>query len=115
MNLIKASFIDILVTLFIIAAIATGITWMYWVVMVYSALMLLLKLIDYSGEGFQGMLKQPRDLPPDWPFHVLYGLNIIILIYAGWYILTAIWTGIWLFSWLKQRKIRARKAKLGKL
>ncbi len=112
MNLIKASFIDILMTLFIVAAVWSATVWMYWVIMVYSALILLLRLIDFSGEGFQGMLKQPRELPPDWPFHILYGLNILILLYAGWYILTAIWAGIWLFSWLKQRKTRARKAQM---
>ena len=109
MLILKHALIDLLVTLFILAAVLTQAAWMWWVVIVYTSLMLILKLVDYSGAGFSSFKKTGQADVPNWPFHLLYGANVLILTYFAWYITAGLWALIWLLSWLKIRQKRQRE------
>ncbi|MCH8556637.1 MAG: hypothetical protein LAT84_02390 [Balneolia bacterium] len=112
MHILKNSFVDILVTLFILAAVLSGAEWMWWVVVVYTSLMLLLKFVDYSGVAFSSFKKSGGPEVPQWPFHVLYGANVLILAWSTWYVTAGLWALIWLFSWLKLQKVKNQKEQL---
>ena len=80
-----------------------GDIWMWWVIAVYSALLLIAKGVVFTGDGFLNRTHKSQKAP-DWFLHVLYAANIILLMIAGWWILLAGWCLIWLFSYLGQRK-----------
>ena len=62
MDIIKHALIDLMVKLFILVAVLTQAAWMWWVVIVYTSLMLILKLVDYSGAGFSSFKKTARPM-----------------------------------------------------
>lgn len=88
MTWIKDVIVDILVTLFIGAAVWLGDIWMWWVIAVYSALLLIAKGVVLTGDGFLNRTHKSQKAP-DWFLHVLYAANIILLMIAGWWILLA--------------------------
>jgi hypothetical protein len=102
MDWLKDVIVDILVTVFIAAFIWFGYIWMWWVIAVYSGLLLVAKAVVLTGDGFLSRT-QNNQQAPDWFLHVLYALNIIMLGMFGWWWLTGGWCLIWLFSYLGQR------------
>lgn len=95
--------VDIMVTLFIAASIWLGDIWMWWVIVVYTGLLLIAKGVVLTGDGFLSRAQKSQQVP-DWFLHVLYAINLVLLAYAAWWYLFAAWCLIWLFSYLGQRK-----------
>jgi hypothetical protein len=104
MNWIKNVIVDICVTIFIAVAVWLGDLWMWWVIAVYTALLLIAKGVVIRGDGFLRR-SQKSQQAPEWFLHLLYALNIALLALANWWFLMAGWCLIWLFSYLGQRKM----------
>ena len=101
-NWLKEVVVDIMVTLFIAVAIALGDSWMWWVLAVYSGLLTIAKGLVLRGDGFPNRTQKSKQAP-EWFFHLLYAVNVALLVYAGWWYLMAGWCLIWLFSYLGLR------------
>ncbi|NNE69816.1 MAG: hypothetical protein HKN29_05565 [Rhodothermales bacterium] len=67
--------------------------WALWVVWVYTPLMLLLKL----GAVATSVTPRQNDVP-DWFFHALYAVSVVILLYHLLYWEAAGWVAIWILS-----------------
>ena len=103
MNWLSEVIVDIMVTMFIAVSIWLGDIWMWWVIAVYSGLLLIAKGVVLTGDGFLSRTQKSQHAP-DWFLHILYGVNLVLLAIAGWWYLLAAWILIWLFSFLSQRK-----------
>lgn len=103
MSWIKEVIVDILVTIFIVVSIWFGDVWMWWVLVVYTGLLLVAKTAVLMSDGFLSR-NQTKQQAPNWFIHLLYGANVFLLGYAGWWYLLGGWVLIWLFSYLGQRK-----------
>lgn len=103
MNWLKDIIVDILVTIFIATAYWLGDPWMWWVITVYTVLLLIAKGVVLTGDGFMQRAQQSLKAP-EWFLHLLYLINIILLGVAGWWFLMSGWCLIWLFSYLAEKK-----------
>ena len=104
MHWLKDVTVDILVTLFIAVAIWLGEVWLWWVIAVYTLLMIIAKSVVLWGDGFLSRAQKSQNAP-EWFLHLLYGINVALLAYAGWWYLLGGWVVIWILSFLGQRKI----------
>lgn len=104
MSWLKNILVDLLVTAFIIVAVAGGWPWARWVVLGYTGLMLLLKVGALLGRGAVKQLKRTQAGAPTWVFHLLYLVDIVVLALGGWWIAAAGWLAIWLLSYIQQRR-----------
>lgn len=110
MRILKGALFDILVTLAILAAVFFPVKGLEWFVVGYTPLLLILKIIDFAGGGVSGlMIKRKKDETPAWVYHVLYGLNVVVLMYSQWFITGGQWAVIWLLSWLTAQKMQKKK------
>lgn len=109
MSWIKEVLVDIAVTLFIIAAVLLADPWMKYIVWAYTGIMLLTKTIVMSSDNFMQIVNKSKTNAPDWFAHLMYALNTLVLLYFSWWYASAGWALIWLFSYLTQRKLQARK------
>ena len=103
MSGIKHAIIDILVTLLIVAAVALDLSWARWIVIIYTPLMIVLKLLAVMGPGIN-MLKGSRQEPPPWLLHVLYATNVVVLAAGALWYLAAGWLVIWILSIIQDRR-----------
>lgn len=108
MGWIKDVLVDLIVTLFIIAAVFLDVSWMRWVVSGYTAVLLLAKVIVLAGDDALQLIRKTKTDAPDWFNHLLYAVNTIILLYAQWWYIAGGWMLIWLLSYLSQRKLQAK-------
>lgn len=104
MKWIKTVIVDIVVTIVILLAVNLEIEWLRIVVIAYTILILLLKLIVYFSGGSPLKKKGNLSEAPGWFIHMLYAINVIVLLLYQWWIIAALWVVIWLFSWLIQKK-----------
>ena len=105
MKLVRGAIVDILVTLFIVLATTMDLGWGRVALLVYTALMLLLKVAALSSGGLRRItVQQKRETPPLWLYHLLYALNTIALGFAEWWYLFAGWGVIWILSILIERR-----------
>lgn len=104
MHWLKDVIVDICVTVFIAAAFWLADPWMWWVIAIYTGLLLIAKSIVLTGDGFLSR-SQKSQQAPEWFLHLLYAVNVVLLGLAGWWYLMAAWCLIWLFSFLGLRKI----------
>lgn len=103
MNSVKAILVDICVTIFIAAAVWLHDPWMWWVIAVYTVLMLIAKGVALYSDGLL-QRSQKNNNEKELFIHILYALNIILLGFAHWWYLSALWILIWLFSYLGKLK-----------
>ncbi len=105
MNSLKEIAVDILVTIFIAAAVWLHDPWMWWVIAVYTVLMLIAKGFSLYSEG---LLRRAQKNEGDYEklLHFLYAVNIILLGVAHWWYLAVLWVLIWLFSYIGKLRIR---------
>jgi len=106
---IKNAIIDIAVTVVIALLAFTGATWAWWIVAIYTPLMVLLKLFALSGAATA--VQQKASDVPTWFYHVLYGANLVLLLVAVFYWAAAGWAVIWLLSVVAESKRRPSKKK----
>lgn len=108
MSWIKNTLIDIGVTTLIVLTAVLDLTWTRWVVLIYTPLMLIMKIVAFLGSTSLGALQRKGDGVPTWFYHVLYAANVAVMAaYAylsagtaarhGW-MLAAGWALIWVLS-----------------
>ena len=107
---LKGVLVDILVTIVIAVYAFMETDWGYWIILIYTPLILLLK-IGSIASGVKKVVKQKKQQAeaPTWFYHLLYALNFLLLLYANWWIMAGGWAVIWLLSAYDE----ARKSKKG--
>ena len=101
MEWIKQALIDIAVTVLIVLAATMELGWARWIVLVYTPLMLILKIVAFLGSRALGQLKQKSDGVPPWFYHVLYAVNVLVSAGAAftgarpWWLIAGGWMLIW--------------------
>jgi hypothetical protein len=114
MKWMKNVIVDIFVSGVIVAAVLLKIEWLTIVVIAYTILMLVLKLMAVVSDPFMKSVKTGKAATveaPLWFISVLYAFNVLVLMAFGWYYTATQWVLIWLFSWIAFKKGRSGKAK----
>lgn len=106
MNWIKHALVDIIVTLLIIVAATQAVGWAQWLILGYTAFMLLLKGIAVAGSGTFQKLKQKETGVPGWFYHALYAANVVVTAAAAWWLVAGGWALIWALSFLAEGRQR---------
>jgi hypothetical protein len=110
MKWLKNVLVDITVSVVIIIAVVVNLEWLKIVVIAYTALMLLLKIIALVNDQFMKSVKPGKSAQvPLWFISSLYALNVFVLIGFAWYLTAVQWALIWLFSWLAYSKNQKQK------
>lgn len=109
MTWIKHVLVDILMVGVIALATLADVTAARWAVIIYTPLMLVLKVVALAGGGLLGQFRQTQHAPPDWFFHVIYGLSILLLLIGAWWIMAAGWAAIWILSVVADRRVAASR------
>lgn len=103
MDWLKTVILDIAVTLMILVAVTTDINGVDTIVVVYTPIMLVLKLVEAFGQGMINNFRPAAPQPPAWFIHLLYGVNTMILLAASWWWTSLQWAAIWMLSFLSHR------------
>lgn len=114
MKWINDVLLDIAVTLAILVGVIFNLTWLIYIVIAYSILMLIAKAMVLFGDSFLQMMKKTSTGAPLWFSHLLYATNVAALFITGWYYIGGVWVLIWLFSYithLKSQKKTTSKVK----
>lgn len=109
MKWIKEILVDLIVTVVIVTAVFTELSWLGMIVVIYSPLMLILKGLVALNSGLLELVKPRQSTAPSWVPHLLYGMNCVFLLGFGWWITGVIWIGIWGLSWHTDRKMESRR------
>jgi hypothetical protein len=104
---IKNAIIDLGITVVIAVLAFTGVSWAWWIVAIYTPLMVLLKVFGLSTAA--AAVQQKASDVPTWFYHVLYGSNLILLLVAVFYWAAAGWAVIWVLSVVAESKRRPSK------
>ncbi len=102
---LKEALLDFAVTGVIVLAAIPALPWARWIVLVYTPLILLLKLGAWLAAPH---LPRMRRSAPAALFHVLYGLNVLVLLVGRWWWMAIAWALIWGISVLVERRQRRR-------
>lgn len=100
---IKHAVVDILVTVLIVAAVTMNLEWARWIILIYTPVILVLKLIALASPGIRTLKVSPKE-PPKLLLHLLYGVNVVVLGIAAWWYLFAGWIAIWILSIVQDRR-----------
>lgn len=121
---LKSVVLDIVVTVIIVAAAYLDLTWTRWLLLIYTPLMLLLKVFAFFGTTTMSALKRKAVEAPPWFFHLLYALNVGAPVLAAlhwdrlvWWFIAAGWALIWILSIAVEARLRqstAPKKRAGK-
>lgn len=109
MSWIKNSVIDVAVTAVIGVFAFTGASWAWWIITIYTPLMVLLKSFALSGAA--AIVQQKADGVPIWFYHGLYGANLALLLMGSFYWAAAGWAVIWLLSVVADSRTRPRRGR----
>ncbi|NBW93758.1 MAG: hypothetical protein EBR20_05245 [Bacteroidetes bacterium] len=109
MSWIKNSVIDVAVTVVIGVFAFTGASWAWWIIAIYTPLMVLLKVFALSGAA--AIVQQKADEVPIWFYHGLYGANLGLLLMGSFYWAAAGWAVIWVLSVVADSRTRPRRGR----
>lgn len=113
MKWLKEIFVDIIVTISIIMAVFINIEWIEWVIIGYTAVLLLAKIIVLAGDSSLQLIRKTRTTAPVWFLHLLYGINTGVLLSAQWWFVAGAWILIWLLSYIAQQKLKITTGQQG--
>ncbi len=109
MSWIKNVVVDLAVTLLIALVAAFGLYWAEVVVWIYTPLMLALKVFALFAGRLTALSKgRGAAEPPPWFFHVLYALNVVLLLIGARWLLAAGWAVIWALSAVQEARQRQK-------
>ncbi len=103
MKWFKDVVVDVLVTVCIVLAVWEDFEWAKWIVWIYTPFILLLKIGAYFGPTMRVKGKKVVTVP-NAVFHVLYAINVLMLLAAKWWLVAAGWAAVWLVSFLAEQK-----------
>lgn len=110
MSWLKHVIVDLAITAVIVFYALQGPEWAWWVLVIYTPLLIVLKLLAMSS-GVAGAVKaKGGNEPPDWFFHVIYAVSVLLLLQANDYILATGWAVIWVLSAVGLARSRPSKA-----
>lgn len=95
---IKDVILELAVTCVIALAAIGEMSWAVWVVIIYTPLLLLFKLIAVFAGGLLRSLKGGADAVPAWFWHANYAANVLLLLIGQLWLLAAGWALIWILS-----------------
>ena len=114
---LKSVLLDIVCTVLIAIAVTVSADWVRGVrifIMIYTPLMLVLKLVALGVKPgtlrAAGTKKRLDNAAPPLFFHVLYGANVLLLLWGQWWIMAAAWAAIWILSFVYDRRMRAARS-----
>ena len=111
---LKNVFVDLAVTALIAAATALDQRWALVLVMIYTPLMLALKVLPLLPGALPVKPPSAADAPPSWFYHALYAANVALLAASAQALLAGGWLLIWVLSTAAEAKAkrpaRARKS-----
>lgn len=105
MSWLKDVVVDIATTILIIIAVFVHLPILNGIIIGYSILMLIIKLVAYFGDSFTTLMGKSQTAAPEWFSHLLYAINTGTLLLFEWWYTGAAWAFIWLVSYLTQRKL----------
>lgn len=109
MKWLKYAWFDLAVTGFIVFVAIQDLAWGATVLWIYSGLMLVLKVVSLSMQGVLNLAKRGESSIPQGVLHVLYAVNVAILVGVAWWGLSVLWLAIWGLSfWADTRAMRLR-------
>lgn len=111
MKWMKNNLLDLLLTVLILIAVAGNVDWLMVVIIVYSSLVLLLRVVVLFNADMMHMVYKRMPDMPSWPLHLLYAINVFILSAGQQFLIAGLWLLIWLLSWLGERKATSSGAK----
>lgn len=106
MTWIKHVILDLVILVVLAAWTFTGTEWMWWVIAIYTPLLVVLKLAALSMGVSTAVKAKGGDQAPDWFFHVVYALSLVFMLVAGSMIFAAGWALIWILSAIGQARSR---------
>ena len=109
MSWLKSVLIDILMFVVIAIYVFMGVEWGYWIIVIYTPLMLLLK-IGALTSGIAQAVKQKSNAAPNWFFHALYGVIVIFFLVGNYWLLSGAWAAIWLLSAIQEARKTPKKS-----
>jgi hypothetical protein len=109
MTWIKNAIIDVAITAVIVAYALTMATWSWWIIAIYTPLMVLLKVFALSGAA--SSVQRKADDVPSWFYHVLYAANVLLLLYASFLYAAIGWAAIWILSTIVESKNKPKMKK----
>ena len=108
MKWLKKVILDIIITVIIITTLFIKIQVLKIFLFIYTPLMLLGRILALSGMNIQ---KKTGVKAPDWFLHVLYFINVLVLVINHWWILAALWLIIWFLAFMYITRSRKRNVK----
>ena len=106
MDWIKHTLVDVAVTVLIVLAVTLDLEWARWGVLIYTPLMVILKIVALLGSQSLGQLKPKGDGVPVWFYHALYATNVLVAVVDGWWIVAGGWALIWILSITAEVRMR---------
>ena len=106
MGWIKNTLVDVAVTVLIVLAVTMNLEWARWGVLIYTPLMVILKIVAFVGSQSLGQLKPKGDGVPVWFYHALYGVNVLMTVVDRWWIVAGGWALIWILSFAVEMRMR---------
>lgn len=106
---IKNAIIDLGVTAVIAVYAFTGATWAWWIIAIYTPLMVLLKVFGLSSAA--AAVQQKASDVPSWFYHILFAANVVLLLRVLFYWAVAGWVVIWILSVVAEARRRPSKKK----
>jgi hypothetical protein len=101
---LKDVILDLAIAVCVVALALFGAEWAYWVLVIYTPFMVLLKGVAAFAPTMARGKKKVADGPPAWFFHVLYGASVMLLGYSQQWWIAAGWLAIWLLSAVAERR-----------
>ncbi len=109
MSWLKSVLIDIVVLVVVAVHVLQGTEWGYWIIVIYTPLLLLLKIVALTS-GVAKAVKQPSSAAPNWFFHLLYGVIVVFFLYGNLWLLAGAWAAIWLLSAIQEARKTPKKS-----
>lgn len=103
MRWIKKTIIDIIISLLIVGMLIVDTPALNYFILIYTPVMLLLKILTYKHSIKPLIVRKKSITAPDWFYHLLYGINIFVLLICNWWITSIQWILIWGISWYTKR------------
>jgi hypothetical protein len=96
--------IDLLVLVLTVFAVWQDVAWARWVIGGYAVLMIVLKVIAMASRI---RFAQPAGAPPEWVYHLLYGVTLVVLVSGGraWWWTAGAWAAFWIVMTYSARRV----------
>lgn len=111
MSWLKEVIVDIAATVLIIIAVFINQTILTGIILGYTGLLLITKLLVLFGDDFLNMMNRAKTNAPHWFTHMLYAVNTVVLLVFKWWYAGVGWAIIWIVSYFTQRKLDQRSGK----